>query len=156
MRMIVICLVLAFVAGCDLFPDGTTPGTTTQPADETPDANPPPDPTQTLDLNGNWRHAAAGTLPETCITVENQRITRIDDGCNGNLLILLAPPDPYVSGAFARLSVNFVDSPDDDIHGGHYHYVLEAQPDGTLRGTGGIRYEPDGPVVTGDVVWERQ
>lgn len=109
-----------------------------------------------INIDGNWRHAAAGTLRETCFTITNNRVTRVDDGCNGNVLNLASTPSNQGSGSTVKVFVGFSASPSDSVNGGLYTYQLQVMSDGTLQGSGVLRNEPSGPILAGDVVWVRQ
>ncbi len=125
-----------------------------------PSAGLPTDPNTTLvpglDIDGSWRHVAAGTLRETCFVVHNQRIVQVDDGCNGNLKTVFSSPGTQAFGSRITMFVGVGDSPTDMINGALYTYMLEVMGDGTLVGHGVLRRQPSGPITEGDVVWVRQ
>ncbi len=148
----VICGCLASCLGlqCNLFtPEMPPPTTGDEPAPE------PPAPS--FNIDGNWRHAASGTLRETCITIANSRITVMDDGCSGNLLPLVSTPPAQAQGdtGIFRIFASFSDSPTSFTNGGIYTYELMLGAGDTLQGSCSLRMEPNGPILTGDVVLVR-
>lgn len=147
-----LCLALAGLAGCDLFP--TTDPPADNPSNEQPAEAPPP----SINIDGRWRHAAAGTMRETCITISQNRIVEIDDGCNGNILILAAAPraDMQVGTNTIRVFASFIVSNDDPATGGAYTYMLEPQPDGSMNGLAIMRPFPTGDILSGQVTWLKQ
>lgn len=152
-RWMSVSLALSGIAGCELFPqDGNPPGG--DPSTMQPTEAPPP----SFNIDGQWRHAGAGTLRDTCITVSQNRIVQLDDGCNGNVLILASAPraDMQVGTQIIRIFTSFIVSNDDPATGGAYTYTLEPGPNGTLVGSGIMRPFPSGEILTGQVTWVKQ
>lgn len=143
------CLVSCLGLQCPALQPQTPPPTGEEPAPE------PPLPS--INIDGSWRHAASGTLRETCITIANSRITQIDDGCNGNLLPLVSTPPAQAQGdtGIFRIFASFSDSPTSFTNGGIYTYELMLGAGDTLQGSCLLRMEPNGPILTGDVVLVR-
>lgn len=145
-------LLLYLGSGCGLFPAGNqnTPGGGQN------NQNPPSQGVPTVNIDGNWRHEASGGINATCLTIQNTRISAMDDGCDGTPLTLLASPQAQANASGITLFVGFGATPGDTLNGGIYTYMVMLMPDGTLQGTVILRLEPSGPITTAPVTLVRQ
>lgn len=148
------CVLLTMLAlvtgGCDVFQPAPPNSPGGQPND------PPTDSLPTVNIDGTWRHEASGGIIATCLTIQNARITSIDDLCDGTLLTLLASPQAQANASGISLFAGFGASPTDNINGGLYTYMVVLQANGTLQGTVILRIEPGGPITTAPVTLVRQ
>ena len=117
---------------------------------------PPPQTLPTVNIDGNWRHEATAGINATCLTIDNARITSIDDNCDGSTLTLLASPQAQANASGIQLFAGFGASPGDTINGGVYTYLVTLLPNGTLQGTVILRFESSGPIRTGPVTLVKQ
>jgi len=156
MRGFATCLLLTALAGCDLFPSGAAPdpGDTQPPEQQTPGSDPAP--ANVDELDGNWRHAAVGSLPETCLTIQNHRIAQLDVGCDGNLLFIFNAPGARIFGSDVTHYATAGESSTDTVNWASYTYRLTIQSDGTMPGTASTRFRPSGPVYVEEIVLVRE
>lgn len=140
------------IAGCGVFnpaPPNNNPGGGQNPS-------PPGQSLPTVNIDGNWRHDATGVINATCLTIQNVRITRMDENCDGSTLTLLAAPQAQANASGIQIFAGFGASPGDTVNGGVYTYMVRLMPDGTLQGTVILRFEPSGPIHTGPVTLVKQ